>query len=230
MRVLLVSMFFRPLEQALPFFFEHLEALNPQPEKTVFFDFLPEQKFSLQALGKNVFVEKKVFEKDFPKQLSELRNFALETARKEKFDAVLFLQPNLFPPQDLIEALEKTRKEIIAPAFFTPEQSLVFSNAVKINGQGIEPILFNGLLPSGVKKVDSVSLQALFVTGPALEKISFEPVEDSVSEMLLLARKAQGLGTGIFLDSSTVCGRLSQLQLFSHYYFKAQDSLQPSPG
>lgn len=228
MRVLLVSMFFQKFEQALPFFFEHIEVMNHRPEKMIFFDFLPEQKFSIQTLGKNVFVEKKVFEQDFAKQLSGLRNSALETARKEQFDAVLFLQPNIFPPPDLIEALEKTGKHIIAPAFFTSEQGTVFSNAVKITGQGIQHVLFNGLLPSGVKKVDSVSLQVLFLSGRALEKISFDPVQDSVSEMLSLARKAQELGMEIFLDSSTVCGKLSQLQLVSHYYFKAQNALEPN--
>lgn len=211
MKVLLVSMFFQQFEQALPFFFEHLEKLNPKPEKMIFFDFLAEQKFSTTNIGRNIVVEKKVFEKDFPKQLADLRNSALETARKEKFDAVLFIQPNIFPPVDLLSEFEKNKKEILAPAFFTTEQGMVFSNAVKIADQDIQPLVFNEFLPSGVKKVDSVSLQAFFLSGKALEKISFEAVNDSVAEMILLANKAKEAGLEIFVDSSTVCAKLSQL-------------------
>lgn len=226
MKILMASMLFQQIEQALPFFLEYLQKINPLPAKIILLDFRLEQKFMPQKPPKLFVVEKKTIEKDFGSQLALLRNNAFEMAKTEGFDAVLFLQPNLFPPQDLIERLAQSGKEIIAPAFFTTEQNVVFSNAVKIENENnlpkVTPWLFGELLPSGLKKVDSVSLQAIFFKKNAFNVLSFGQPPDGVQEMVFLQKKAKELGFEIFLDSSIVCAKLSQQMLFSHHYFAAQ--------
>lgn len=226
MKVLLASMLFQQIEQALPFFFQYVEEMNPKPDKAILFNFAPEQKFDAEKIKHIFHVEKKQIEKDFAKQLCETRNNVLQLALKEGFDAVIFLQPNIFPPPDLISRLAQAKKEIIAPAFFFTHDNMVFSNTVTIyaekDNHKITPLLFYDLLPSGVKKVDSVSMQAVFLAKSFFEKLEFAPSKDQVEEMLFLAEKAKECGKEIFVDSSTVCARLSQTQLFSHYYFKAQ--------
>ncbi|GEM_PF-2957281 len=226
MKTLLASALFGQIEQAFPFFLEYIEALKPSPDKIVLLDLALEQKLKKHLVDKKIEIRREKLETDFSLQLSGFRNSIIATAKKENFDAVIFLQPNIFPPSDLLSRLFASKKEIIAPAFFIPQNNGVFSNAVKIiekeDEKEMNPFRFEELLPGGIKKAGSVMLSAVFFSKNAFEKLVFEPAKDSIEELLFLADWAQKEGLEIFIDSSTVCSVLSQKQLFAAYYSKAQ--------
>lgn len=224
MKTLLASFLFQQHEQAMPFFTDYINAMSPKPERLLLFDFTKDKKFSKGAFEIPCEHEKLEVEKDFTTQLCRLRNSVFARAKNEGFDAVLFLSPNIFPPSDLLARLQAHRKEIIAPAFFTEANGAVFSNALKLPVQGEPtPFLFEEFLPSSVKKVDSVLFSAVLFSKKFFEQASFEPAQDALKEAVILAAQAKQLGLEIFIDSTTVCARLSQKQLFSHHYFAAQE-------
>lgn len=225
MKTLIVSFLFQNNEQGLPFFLESIKKMEPCPSKILVFDFTADKKFFELKLDLPIQVEKKTIDKDFSSQLAGLRNQALALSKKQDFGAVFFVQPNIFPPSDVLARLEYSNKDIIAPVFFIEQKQIVFSNAIKIideNKKKFEPLLFSDFLPSGEKKVDSVSLQAVFLKKSFFEKVEFLAFNDAVDEMFFLAKKARDQNKEIFVDSSIVCAKLSQTQLFSNYYFSVQ--------
>jgi len=54
------------------------------------------------------------------------------------------------------------------------------------------------------------------------DSLKFEPVKTPLEEMTLFAEQIKKQKKEIFIDSSTVCSKLSPTQLVSYYYFKAQ--------
>ncbi len=227
MKVLLSTMFFQELEQAIPFFLQSLEELNPSFDKAIIFDFRLDQKLIEKNLPKNIAMQKVSLEKDFPKQLASLRNNVILQAKKEGFDAVLFLSSHIFPPKDLLGRLLATEKEIIAPVFFTIQNDFCISNAAKIvnenNEDKIEPFFFEELIPSGIKKVETVVLHSILLRKSVFEKLEFMEFKDSAQEMLFLAKEAKNLGKEVFVDSSVVCARFSQNQVVASYYFSVSN-------
>ena len=227
MKVLIASVYFAEIQQCLPIFVESINALNPKPEKTVLFDLFGELWSEAMPLLKGLEVRRIGKKENLLQQFSEIRNSVLKEAEKENYDAVLFLQPNIFPPTDILSRLSNSGKEVIAPAFFKSLGGIPYSNALKNVGKSKpERVPFEELLPSGIKKAEAASLEAIFLRKGAFNKIEFKSPESPLQEMIGFAQQVKNLNEEIFVDSSTVCSKLSPMQLMSHYYFKAQDNAE----
>ncbi len=233
--IIVASIYFEEVQQAYPIFVEHLKNLSPAPKKIVLFDLFEQRKLDQSLVEGLIEIRAEPREKNLMAQVTKIRNEILKEAEKENFDAILFLQPNIFPPADTLQRLNESGKDAIAPAFFSNHNMVVFSNALKKVREGkneksnLDMLLFDELVPSGVREVFGVSLEAIFLKKSAFESLEFKSTETALEEMLAFREQLQNAGKKIFIDSSTVCSKLNPMQLMSYYYFKAQKLAEKSP-
>ncbi len=232
MNVLAASIYFSEIQQAWPMFAESINCMSPSPKKTVVFDLFEQRKLDQSLVEGLIEIRHILREKNLMAQVTGFRNQTLLEAKKESFDAVFFIQPNIFAPPDVLQRLFDSGKDAIAPAFYSNYNGVIHSNAMKKTRQGLnekanlDMVLFGELLPSGIKEVFGVSLETVFLRKPVFEKIKFLETETALLEMIAFHEQLQKLGKGIFIDSGTVCSKLGPTQLMSYYYFKAQNAVE----
>lgn len=228
MNVLLASVYYGEIQQSYPIFVEHIRELDPKPKKTILYDLLEQRKLDQKPVEGIIEIRAVEREKNLMTQISVIRNEVLKEAKSGSFEAVLFVQPSIFIPKDIIKRLFDSEKEVIAPGIFTFSRAGVVSNAIKKNGLNndgsdkLELVLFNDLLPSGVKPVYGASLECIFLKKSVFDSLEFKQVNTALEEMIAFKEQTEKQGKQIFLDSSTVCSKLGPMQLMSYYYFKAQ--------
>ena len=235
LNILIASVYFGEIQQAWPMFAESIKNLDPVPKKTVVFDLVEQRELDQPLVEGLIEIRHATREKDLMAQVTSFRNQILLEAKNENFDAVFFIQPNIFAPPDVLQRLFDSGKECIAPAFYSNYSGVIHSNAMKKTRQGLnekanlDMVLFDELLPSGIKEVFGVSLETVFLRKPVFGKIEFPQTETALSEMIAFHEQIKKLGKKIFIDSGTVCSKLGPTQLMSYYYFKAQNAAEKPP-
>lgn len=228
MNILIASIYFEEVQQAYPIFVDHIKKLNPAPKKIVLFDLFDQRKLDQSLVQGLIEIRAQQREKNLMQQVTKIRNQTISEAKEKNFEAVLFLQPNIFPPTDILQRLYESNHDVIAPAFFSNHNGVIFSNALKKARQGkdlkssLDMMAFNDLIPSGIKEVFGVSLEAIFLNKSVFGSVEFSDINTALEEMISFKEQLEKAGKKIYLDSATVCAKLSPLQLMSYYYFKAQ--------
>ena len=172
-----------------------------------------DKKFSLLDNSFDGIFSEKIFNFDYydhfylPKAYDRValaRRMAKDIALSEKYDYILFVDSDVFPPKDIINKLLKHKKDVVGGLCWTLDKiGFPIPNAW-IGGKAVPPDL------DGLQEVDTVGFGCTLISKKALKNSEFQVERNKegkleVGEDFYFCRELKKKGIKIYMDFDTPC-------------------------